>query len=162
MVECVIQRYVSKSEKMMKWVLVLMTVFLGVVGVLTVIMLPAFIAALITTIYYSRRLRDEFEYGYNKYTGTFEIARILNGSKRKTCLEVNLEKVKSILPYSQCPAIREKGSRVEDYASRRVEAVVYVLTVDDGKPNLRHVIFAPTEEMLEHMHDRQPSLVTLG
>lgn len=161
MVECVIHRFISGFEKSMKWIMIIMTIFLGVVGVMTVIMLPAFIAALIVTIYYSRRLHDEFEYGYNKYTGTFEIARILNGSKRKTCLDVNLDQVKSILPYSQCPAVREKGARVEDYASRRQDAVVYVLTVDDGKPKLRHIIFEPTEEMLEHMHDRQPALVKL-
>lgn len=160
MVECVIQRYISKSEKMMKWVLILMTVFLGVVGVMTVVMLPAFIAALITTIYYSRRLRDEFEYGYNKYTGTFEIARILNGSKRKTCLEVNIDSV-SVVPYSQCPAIHDKSNRIEDYASRRLDARVYVISAGVYKGKNRFVIFEPTDEMLDEMQQRFPGSVVI-
>lgn len=161
MIECVIQRHISGFEKNVRLILIAATVFLGVVGVLTVVMLPAFLMALIATVYYSRRLHDEFEYGYNKYTGNLEIARIMNGSRRKTCFESSLDQISGICPYSQCAAIRERGVRIEDYASRRVDAPVYVLTMEQDGAKRRAIIFEPPGEMLREMHQHRPDLVKL-
>lgn len=162
MVECVIQRKVSDSEKAMKWIFIAMTVFLGAIGIATIVMLPAFVLSLIVTIYYSRRLHDEYEYGYNKYTGSLSIARIMNGTKRKTCLDVQLEQVQSIRPYSECWEIKDRRVRVEDYASRNIDARVYVISMQKADGHLRYIIFEPSDEMLQEMKQHFPEQVKLA
>ena len=161
MIECVIQRNISKSERAVQVLLIIMTVFLALVGVLTVILLPAFFVALLATRYYGRRLRDEYEYGYNPHTGNLTIACIINGAKRKTRLDAYVEQLRRISPYGQCGAVKAPGVKPEDYASRRPEAKVYVIETSDkhGKP--RYIIFEPSQEMMEAIHSRVPDRVQL-
>lgn len=161
MIECVIQRNISKAEKAVRILLMIMTFFLGLVGALTVILLPAFFVALLATRYYGRRLRDEYEYGYNPHTGNLNISCIINGAKRKTRLDTYVEQVRRICPYGQCGAVKAPGVKPEDYASRRAEAKVYVIELAGKGGRSRYVIFEPSDEMMEAMHQRCPDRVQL-
>lgn len=160
MVENLIRRHTSKSEKIIKWIQIILTVFTGAIGALTIAMLPAFLIALASTLYYNRRLKDEFEYGFDKYHGILTIDRILGGKKRKECLYATMDDVISICPYAESEIVKDKSKKVEDYASRNPDARVFVIEIKQNS-NSRYMIFEPGDNLLEAIHLWSPEKVKL-
>ena len=162
MIEKVVKKKAAATERIIQYVLMAMTIFLGIIGVMTIVLLPSFLVALIVTIYYSRRLKDEYEYGYDRHTGDLEIAKVMNGAKRKVLLDVNLDQVHSVCPYAQCSELHGKGACVEDYASGSAEAAIYVIVTEGANGKHRHILFEPSDEMLAAMQERAPGKVQIG
>lgn len=160
MVENLIRRHVSKSEKFIQWVLILFTVFAGAIGILTIAMLPAFIIALATTLYYRKRLKDEYEYGYDKYNEILTIDQIIGKKKRKACLYAYMSEVVSICPYAESSVVKDKSKKVEDFASRNPDARVYVINVEQNN-NSRYIIFEPQDDFLEAIQLHSPGKVKM-
>lgn len=161
MIENVVQRNVSKGERGVQLLLVAASVFLGTVGILTIVMLPAFFAALAATVYYSRRLKDEFDYCYDKCNDILTIDRIIGGRKRKSCLYISTEQIYKICPYADSSVVRDRNAKLEDYASRNPNARVYVITIKQ-ESGFRNIIFEPQDDLLEVLRLQAPEKVEIG
>lgn len=147
MLECVVRRQIPDAGKVMRVVMIALTVLIGILGVLTLVLLPAFILSIIFTVVFCNKLKIEYEYSYAD--GILTIDRITNGKKRKQCLELDLKHAERICLYGQEDASgsEEAEASVDDYASGRSDARVYILLFkSDGR---RHkVIFEPDDKML--------------
>lgn len=147
MLESVVRRQIPDAGKVMRVVMIALTVLIGILGVLTLVLLPAFILSIIFTVVFCNKLKIEYEYSYAD--GILTIDRITNGKKRKQCLELDLKHAERICLYGQEDASgsEEAEASVDDYASGRSDARVYILLFkSDGR---RHkVIFEPDDKML--------------
>lgn len=81
MLECVVRRQIPDAGKVMRVVMIALTVLIGILGVLTLVLLPAFILSIIFTVVFCNKLKIEYEYSYAD--GILTIDRITNGKKRK-------------------------------------------------------------------------------
>lgn len=147
MIECVVRRQIPAAGKAMRAVMIALTVLIGIMGVVTLVLLPAFILSVIFTAAFCNKLKIEYEYSYAD--GILTIDQITNGKKRKKCLELELGRIERICPYGQ-DADSDYGESVvsvDDYASGRPDAKVYTILF---KSNGRHykAIFEPDDKML--------------
>ena len=158
MLECVVRRQIPDSGKVMRVVMIALTVLIGILGVLTLVLLPAFILSIIFTVVFCNKLKIEYEYSYAD--GILTIDRITNGKKRKQCLELDLKHAERICLYGQEDASgsEEAEASVDDYASGRSDARVYILLFkSDGR---RHkVIFEPDDKMLSAIKQTVPEIM---
>ena len=125
---------------------------------MTLVLLPAFILSIIFTVVFCNKLKIEYEYSYAD--GILTIDRITNGKKRKQCLELDLKHAERICLYGQEDASgsEEAEASVDDYASGRSDARVYILLFkSDGR---RHkVIFEPDDKMLSAIKQTVPEIM---
>lgn len=158
MLECVVRRQIPDAGKVMRVVMIALTVLIGILGVLTLVLLPAFILSIIFTVVFCNKLKIEYEYSYAD--GILTIDRITNGKKRKQCLELDLKHAERICLYGQEDAScsEEAEASVDDYASGRSDARVYILLFkSDGR---RHkVIFEPDDKMLSAIKQTVPEIM---
>lgn len=159
MVENLIRRHVSKTENIIKWLLVVFTCGIGVIGLLTIVLLPAFFAALVIVLSYCRRLDEEYEYGYDKYHNILTIDKIVHRRKRYACLYTSMEQVLRICPYGKAEAEKLKKEKLEDYASHNPLSGVYLLQIRQGE-GIRNILFEPQQDFLEAVRVNEPQKVT--
>lgn len=158
MVENLIPRHVSKTENIIKWLLILLTLGIGVIGLLTVVLLPAFFAALVIVLSYRRRLNEEYEYGYDKHHNILTIDRIVLKRKRYSCLYTSMEQVVMIRPYRKEDAQKLKKEKLEDYASHNPLSSVYLLQIRQSEKT-RNILFEPRKDLLEAIRVNEPQKI---
>ena len=158
MVECVVRRQIPDAGKVMCVVMIVLTTLIGILGVLTLVLLPAFILSIIFTVVFCNKLKIEYEYSYAD--GILTIDRITNGKKRKQCLELDLKHVERICPYGQEGAYgsEEAEVSVDDYASDRSDARVYTLLFKSNGRRYK-VIFEPDDKMLNTIKQTMPEIM---
>ncbi|MBT9777655.1 hypothetical protein GPL15_14215 [Clostridium sp. MCC353] len=158
MAECVVRRQIPAAGKVMCAVMVILTALIGILGVLTLVLLPAFILSVIFTIIFCNKLKIEYEYSYAD--GILTIDRIINGKKRKQCLELGLGRAERICPYRQehGSGSNEAAVLTEDYASGRPDARVYTLLFESNGRRYK-VIFEPDDKMLNAIRQTMPEIM---
>lgn len=156
MLENVVQRQVTPEANRYKNLLLVLTVLIGLLMIAAPLLFPAFIAAVVMTVSFWKRLRSiEYEYTYGN--GELSVDRITGGCRRKHCASININQAAQICRYdlfkTQGPDVR-----IEDYASGKPDARVYVICIQEhGK--VREIIIEPDEDMLEAMKEDAPELV---
>lgn len=159
MIECVVERRATTAGKVIRTVMIVLCFVTGIVGILTLSFLPAFVMTVIITLYFSYRLQAEYEYGY--YSGTLTVDQIVGGKKRKRRLTLEMDGFEKICPYGAYTHPRGKKVKVDDYASGRADARVYVIIIHQPNNRIRKVIFEPNDELLNALALAMPALVKI-
>ena len=101
----------------------------------------------------------EFEYTY--YDGDLHMAKIMNKSRRKGLVNVNMEDVITIAPRGDRSIYKyeqDKNCKYKDLTSGDASAKVYALIYKSDKGMCRYE-FEPDEEMLDTIRVKHPRAV---
>lgn len=102
----------------------------------------------------------KYEYEYIFCDGQLDFDKIMSGSRRKTMLQVDFEKVECVVPEDSHSAQGFHDAKVLDFSSREASHKKYVILCK-VKEEKTKIYFEPSERMLSAMQTKSPRKVQL-
>ncbi len=112
----------------------------------------------VVLIYMFPRLNVEYEYVF--VDGQFDFDKISGGSKRKTVLRIDMEKIEMIAPVNShaLDEFRNKKLVTKDFSSLQKSDKLYAI-IAHGEKELLRIVFEPSAEMITCMKNKSPRKV---
>lgn len=161
-VECLVKAKPSNALKLLKYVLIGLTVLLGCLAFLTIapINLVCFVLAVGAGVgAYFVNMNADLEYEYLYLDKELAVDKVMAKSKRKRVAVYSLDRIEILAPV--------KSYRLDNYKNRSVKVKDYSIGYED-KPDLRYAMYyeggeklllSPSAEMIKVMRSAAPRKV---
>ena len=157
-VECLVKSQASILVRFAKYLLILLTAALGLVGMIGV--WPALFMALATGIgAYFAWMNAEIEYEYLYLDKELSVDKVMAQTKRKKVATFEVERIEILAPI--------KSYHLDNYKNRQCQVSDYSVKVEE-QPDLRYVMFydgtkkiilSPSPELVKAMKNVAPRKV---
>ncbi|MBQ1598995.1 MAG: hypothetical protein IIT72_01060 [Lachnospiraceae bacterium] len=157
-VENFVSRKPSTVSKVLKIVMIVLAVITFVLGLVVpyLLIMPLLFAAL--AWYYQMNSQIDFDYSYTN--GVIEIAKVMNKSRRKQMLSVEMKDVVVVAVSKSDPVRAYVGRRMKTYdCTAHEEGVKYYCMIfknPDHSNQEEKLLFQPDEEFLDAMRTVAP------
>jgi len=155
-VECFVEKEVTKADRIRKTMWIALCVVSGFSALMiTVLMVPVFIAILVMTILHNNKLGCLMEY---VFTGDeFTVTRVTM-NRRKKLYNCKMDRVQSVCHHSEYRTPGQETKNVKDYASGVQNKDLYIMIVN-GEKGKEKIYFEPNQELLQAMRRSAPAVV---
>lgn len=157
-VECLVKHKSSIIGVILKWVLILATVFFGFMGILGAT-IPLIIAVVTGVMAYFINMGSTLEYEYLYLDKEITIDKIMNRTKRKKIEVLEVDRIEIIAPINshQLDGYRNRTDKTVDYSIGEVKQ-------PDGRFVMyyngdRRIIMSPSPELLKAIRTVAPRKV---
>lgn len=156
--EQLIKRVSPAGTKLLKLLLILVTVLLAAVVLMFPLALIALVVWVIAEIFIFRSLDLEYEYLF--VNGSLDVDKIMSRAKRKHVFEMNVNELEVLAP-AGAPELRQyQNLKTTDFTSRTgTEKVYEMIIIKNGAK--KRIVFEPNEVILEGMKMMAPRKVFL-
>lgn len=154
--EQLIKKQTGMKDLMIRALLVALTIvsvfsiFMFAFGILITIVL------IIVDVVMFRRMNVEYEYLF--LNGDLDIDKIMNKSKRKRLLSVNIDQLELLAPVGSVELMQYKKAKTYDYTSGTAKEGLYALIVSNGG-EIKQIIFEPNDSIIEGFFMKAPRKV---
>ena len=157
-VECLVKRKKSIVATILKWILITITAFFGVMGILGAT-IPFIIAIVTGVLAYIVNLRTDLEYEYLYLDKEITIDKIMNKTKRKKVEVFEIDRMEIIAPI--------KSHHLDSYRNRQMKTTDYSIG-EERQPDCRFVMYyngdrkiilSPSPELLKAIRTVAPRKV---
>lgn len=157
-VECLVKHKNSMAALLVKWVLIVVTVLAGILGLMGAL-IPLVIAVVTGVCAYIVALRSDLEYEYLYLDKEITVDKIMRKTKRKKVEVLEIERMEIIAPFH--------SHRLDSYRNHQLKTVDYSIG-EEKKPDLRYVMYyngekriilSPTPELLKAIYSVAPRKV---
>lgn len=158
-VEWLIKAKPSMKAKLVKMLLIVLTVLLGAWGLLTANLIFVIIAVALGVGAYVANMFADIEYEYLYLDREFTIDKVMAQTRRKKMETYKIEKIEILAPI--------KSYRLDNYKNANVTVKDYSIG-EELKPDLRYVMFyeggekvilSPSEELIKVLKNAAPRKV---
>jgi len=158
-VECLVKAKPSVAGKILKWALILLTVFFGTGGLLGASILRVILAVVLGVCAYMVNLYTDLEYEYLYVDRELVVDKVLARSGRKRVAIYKLDKIEIFAPF--------RSYRLDRYKNTNAKVKDYSIG-EELKPDLRYtmiyeggekIILSPSEELIKVLKNVAPRKV---
>ena len=158
--ELLVQRKTPASAKILKVIMIVVTVFAGLLGFTFMPLALVVFVGMIILCYFKLSSFDlEFEYLY--VNGELDVDKIMSKTKRKRVASIEMEKVEMIAPLKSHELDyyrNNKGIKIVDYSSGEEDHDIYAIILN-GEKGMQMVYFEPNNIILNDMKRIAPRKV---
>ena len=155
-VECLVARKASFSVRLLKTLLIMLTVCFFIVGLVSPVMLV--VAIVLGVASYFAYMNADIEYEYLYLDKEISVDKVLAKSRRKKAAVYNIEKMEVLAPVKSyhLDAFRNRELKTVDYSSGEADDKNKYMMVYEG--NVK-VILEPNAEMVKAIQSVAPRKV---
>lgn len=158
--ELLVPRKTPGSAKFLKVLLIVLTVFAGLLGFTFMPLALIVFVGLIVLCYFKLPSFDlEFEYLY--VNGELDVDKIMSKTKRKRVARIDMDKVELIAPLKshELDYYRNNNQiKVQDYSSGEEDHNIYAMILN-GEKGMQMIYFEPNDVILNDMKRIAPRKV---
>ena len=157
-VECLVKHKNSPVAAILKWFLIAVTAFFGILGLMGAL-IPLLIAVAAGLCAYFLTMRSDLEYEYLYLDKEISIDKIKKKKKRKRIEVLEVERIEILAPF--------RSHHLDSYRNRQMKTVDYSIG-EEKQPDLRYVMYydgtrrvilSPTQELVKAIRTVAPRKV---